>query len=320
MPRIIFTMLILLCWSPAYLAAADLYPMRPIRIIVPIAPGGGTDITARLVAAKIGEEFGQPVVVDNRPGGASIIGTLVVASATPDGYTLGMVTSGHVVNPFAYKLPYDTVKDFEPINNLVLMQGILATHPSLQVANVNELISMAKKRPGMLLYAVPSALTNGHVTMEMLKIAANVDITPVVYRGGAPAVTAVLSGEAQLFIIAPMPVLAHIQSGRLKALATTGARRMKGMENIPTLSESGFPELETYEWYGMLAPARTPQSVISKLNSAIGRALKKEDVVQRLATLGAEPVGMGPEDFRAFMNRQLAKMKALSQRVKLGEN
>ncbi len=319
MLRLISIALTLLLWSPASLMAAEAYPTRPIRIIVVLPAGGGLDTSARLVGAKMADEFGQSVVIDNRAGGASIIGTTAIANAQPDGYTIGMVPSTHVVNPFVHALPYDTVKAFEPITNVTRTPGVLATHPSLGVSNVKELISLVKNQPGKLTYAVAGHLTNGHISIERLRVAADLNMTQVIYRGGAPAVIAVLSGEAQLFIIAPPVVIPHIRSGRIKALATTGATRTKGLEDIPTFMESGFPDFETYEWFGMIAPAGIPRAVISKLSSATGRALEKEDVAQKLADLAMEPAAKGPEEFRAFMTNQMAKMKALSQRVKLIE-
>ena len=320
MLRLISIALTLLLWSPASLMAAEAYPTRPIRIIVVLPAGGGLDVVARLVAAKMADEFGQSVIVENRSGGLGVIGTQALANARPDGYTIGMVFSPHVVNPFVLKLPYDTVKDFDPITAVILVPSIMVTHPSLGVSNLKELISLVKKQPGKLTYAVAGLLSNGHISMEMLRIAADLNMTQVNYRGGTDALVAVLSGEAQLVIMAPPIVLPHIRGGRLKALATTGAMRsmkVKDMENIPTFMESGFPDLETTEWYALFAPAGTPQAIISKLSSATGRALEKEDVARKLADLVMEPAVKGPEDLRASVNSQMAKMKALSQRVKL---
>ncbi len=303
------------------LAAAQVfgaYPDKPVKVIVPYAAGGGADTASRLISQKLAAAWNQPFVVENRPGGNAVIGTSAIAKAAPDGYTIGMVISAHAVNPFVAKdLPYDAVKDFEPVSFVARMPGVLLVPPEFPAKSLGDLVAMAKRQPKGLFYAVPGGLTNGHVSMEMLKLAAGIDVTAVMFKGGAPATTEVISGRVQMMIAAPPAAMPFVQSGKLKALATTGATRPKSLDQLPTFIEAGFAGFETYEWFGMLAPAHTPAAIVDQLSGGIAAALKDEKVIDTLSKLGLEIVGGGPQDLRRFLDRELSKMKTLTQAVKL---
>lgn len=293
------------------------FPERPIRIVVPYAAGGGADTAARLIGQKMAEHLGQPVIVDNRPGANAVVGTQAVARAEPDGHQIGMVISAHAINPFVVRhLPYDPQKDFEPIAYVARMPGVLLVHPGLAGTTLPEIVALAKQQPGQLFYAIPGGLTNGHVSMELLKLAAGIDVTPVMFKGGAPAAQEVLSGRVQLMITAPPASMPYIQSGRLRAVAVTGAARLKQLDQVPTFQEAGLAGFETYEWFALLAPARTPRPVIDRLHEAVALALNDPAIAARLAGMGLEVVNGGPRELRSMLERELTKMRALTRAVK----
>jgi tripartite-type tricarboxylate transporter receptor subunit TctC len=293
------------------------FPEKPIRIIVPYAAGGGADSTSRLLAQKMSEHLGQPVIVDNRPGANAVIGTSAIAKAEPDGYNIGMVISAHAINAFVVKnLPYDPLKDFEPIAYVARMPGVLLVNPSFPAATLPELVALAKRQPAQLFYAIAGGLTNGHVSMELLKVTAGIDVTPVTFKGGAPASMEVVSGRVQMMIVAPPAAMPFIQTGKLRAVATTGATRLKQLDKVPTFKESGYADFETYEWFGILAPARTPKAVIDRLSESISLALKDPAVAARLATMGLEVVNGGPRELKTMLDGEMGKMKSLTQAVK----
>lgn len=293
------------------------FPEKPIRIIVPYAAGGGADSTSRLLAQKMSEHLGQPVIVDNRPGANAVIGTSAIAKAEPDGYNIGMVISAHAINAFVVKnLPYDPLKDFEPVAYVARMPGVLLVNPSFPAATLPELVALAKRQPAQLFYAIAGGLTNGHVSMELLKVTAGIDVTPVTFKGGAPASMEVVSGRVQMMIVAPPAAMPFIQTGKLRAVATTGATRLKQLDKVPTFKESGYADFETYEWFGILAPARTPKAVIDRLSESISLALKDPAVAARLATMGLEVVNGGPRELKTMLDGEMGKMKSLTQAVK----
>jgi len=293
------------------------FPEKPIRIIVPYAVGGGADSAARLIALKMSEYFGKAVIVDNRPGANAVIGTLAIAKAEADGHTIGLVISAHAINPFVVKnLPYDPLKDFESITYVARMPGVLLVHPSLPAETLPELVALIKKQPTEFFYAVPGGLTNGHVSMELLKRVASINVTPVIFKGGAPAAMEVVSGRVQMMISAPPASMNFVQSGKLKAIATTGVNRLQQLEKIPTFKEAGYLDFETYEWFGIIAPANTPKPIVDRLNDAISLALKDPSIASRLSGMGLEVVNSGPKDLKAMLETELAKMKTLTQAVK----
>jgi tripartite-type tricarboxylate transporter receptor subunit TctC len=304
---------IALAHAPAVYAQA--FPNKPLRIIVPFAPGGGSDTLARLIGDRLGEALGQPVVVDNKPGGSTIVGTVALANAPPDGHTLGLLSPPFVFNPFVTKsLPYDSDKDFAPVALIGVVPNVLTSHPALPAKTVAELVALAKAKPGQLSYAY-SPLTSGHLSMELLKKEAGVDIEGVPYKGGGQAVNDLLGGQVQLMINSPINMLPHIRSGAVRALATTSVRRSQRLPDVPTVAESGFPDYDTYEWYGLLAPANTPREVAGRLNAEIAKILGDPAVEERLAELATEPRPLTPEAFGAFIDAERAKWAPIARNI-----
>jgi tripartite-type tricarboxylate transporter receptor subunit TctC len=299
-------------------AAETQYPSRPIRLLSPYPPGGLTDILSRLIGAKLGEAWNQQVVVDNKPGGASVIATDIVAKAAPDGHTLGMLLSPHAVNPSVIKdLPYDSVNDFVAVSLVALVPGIMTVRPSLTARSVKDVVAMAKANPGELTYASPGPLTSGHLSMELLKVLAGIDVRHIPYKGGSPAVVDLLGGRVDMMISSGGSIGPHIKSGRLVAIATTGSTRVKSLPNVPTVAESGIANYETYEWYGIFAPAKTPREVVAKLQQEVARIVRIPSVAERIIEQGADPVGNTSEEFTKFVQAEMVKWGKLAQQIKL---
>ncbi len=294
------------------------YPARPIRWIVPVPAGATTDIVTRLVGQKMSESWGQQVIVDNRAGGAMIIGSDIIAKATPDGYTIGTLLTPTIVNPFVLKnLPYDTLKDFTPVSLMVMVPGVMTMFPGVPANNLKEVIALAKARPGTLNYGSPGPLTSGHLSMEMLKLTAGINMTHIPYKGGAPAIADMIAGQIQFLISGPPGVLQHINSKRLKAIATTAAKRSPGLPDTPTFAESGLPGFDTYEWYGVFAPGKLPKDVLAKLSHEIARIIKLPEMSEKLSVQGAIPVGSTPAEFSAFVKREMDTWGKVAQQVGL---
>jgi tripartite-type tricarboxylate transporter receptor subunit TctC len=288
--------------------AQQTYPNRPIRFILPFATGGGTDIAARLFGQKLGEAFGQQVVVDNRAGAGGIIGTEVAARAAPDGYTLMMAGVNHSVIPSLHKkVPYDPVADFAPISMLAEYPHLLLVHPTVPAKSVKELIALAKAKPGQLNYASGGAGSVAHITAELFKNLAGVNFVHVNYKGTGPALIGFLAGEASVAFYSVSATAQHVKAGRLRALATTGGKRSPSLPDLPTIAEAGVPGYEAYNWAGVLAPARTPKPIITKLHGELVRILQLPDIKQRLAAIDFEPVGNTPEEFGAFIRKEVVK-------------
>ena len=287
---------------------AQSYPSRPIRILVPFAPGGGTDLVARAVAIKMSDSFGTSVVVDNRPGGNANIGNELAALATPDGYTLLMTSSSLTINASLYKkLPYDPVKDFSPISLATNVPYILAAHPSLGVSTFQEFITLARAKIKPISYGSAGTGNATHLAMEMMKIVTKIDIVHVPYKGTGQALTDLLGNQIQAYWATMPPTLPHVRSGRLKGLAVGSLKRSKAAPDIPTVSELGYPGFEAGSWFGMLAPAGTPKSIIVRLNKEVVGALAAPELNERLSAEGAEPAGNTPEEFAAFIKNELVK-------------
>jgi tripartite-type tricarboxylate transporter receptor subunit TctC len=286
-------------------AFAQGFPSKPITTVVGFEPGGGTDTTARIIAPALGELLGQQVVVENRAGAGGDIAVDYVAKASPDGYTLVLANVGALaVNPHILKTPYDPLKDLAPISMAVVFPNVLVVQPSLPVKNVQDFVKLAKEQPGKLTYASSGIGGAGHLAGELLKVMAKIDIVHVPYKGGGPAMQGFLGGQVDSFFATPVSSISQIKSGRARAVATTGAKRDALMGDVPTIAESGYPGYEALNWYGYLAPAKTPKEVVERLARDIGKALADPKVVAALAKTGVEPQPMTPDQFGKYIARE----------------
>jgi tripartite-type tricarboxylate transporter receptor subunit TctC len=301
----LFSFVLALCAAFATGAAAQPFPSKPIRLVVTYPAGGGADLMARLIAPKMAETLGQPVVVENKPGASGQIGAGEVARAAPDGYTLGLDAANHAVNPSLFpKLPYDPEKAFHPISLLVQFPNVLVVTPSFAARNVQELIAMAKARPGTIAFASSGNGSAQHLAGELFRQKANVDITHVPYKGGGPALNDVIGGQVPVFFANMASGLPHVKGGRLRALAITGAQRSPALPEAPTMAEAGLAGYKVYEWNAVLAPAGTPAPIVARLAEAIGKALQAPDVRERVASLGGEIAALGPAETARFIREQ----------------
>ena len=292
----------------AAVAQAQQYPARAVRIVVPSAPGGGTDITARILAPKLSELLGQQFVVENRAGAGTMIGGEVVARAAPDGYTLLMGISTLAINPATYKkVPYDALKDFATISQVVSLPNVLVTHPSVPVKTVKELVAFTRARPGEIHYASAGVGTNPHLSMELFLLMGRIKMVHVPYKGSGPGLVDIVAGHVSVMTPSILSGIPHIKSGRLRGLGVTSAKRAGGVPDIPTISEAGLPGYEAVQWFGLLAPAATSREIVTRLHGETVRALQSSEVKNRLAADGADPVGGTPEEFAAFMRSETAK-------------
>lgn len=293
---------------------AQNYPTRAVRLVVPSSPGGGTDISARILAPQLTQFLGQQVVVENRPGAGTMIGGDVVARAAPDGYTLLMGISTLAINPAMYKkVPYDALKDLAPVSQAVSLSNVLVIHPSLPSRNLKEFIAFVKARPGQINFASAGRGTSPHLSMELFLVMAGLKMLHVPYKGSGPGVTDLIAGHVPSMMPNMLSAQPHIKSGRLRALGVTGSKRAPGADNIPTIAEAGVPGYEAVQWYGVLAPAATPRDIVSRLHAGVVRALQNPDVRQRLLNDGAEPVGSSPEEFTAYLRAETAKWAKVIQ-------
>jgi len=299
---------LLACALLAGTASAQTYPVKPIRMVVPFPAGGPTDIVGRTMAQKMSELLGHQVIVDNRGGAGGIIGTEQVAKSAPDGYTLLMGTIGGIAVAMSLQPSrgYDTLRDFAPITQSVTVTNILVLHPSVPAKNVKELLAIAKSKKGGLNYASSGAGTVTHLAGELFKLMGKVDITHVPFKGGAPALTALLSGEVDMSYENSLVVLPHVKSGKVKAIAVTGEKRSRLMPALPTIAET-LPGYNASGWYGLFVPAATPKPIVARLSSESIKVLKMPDVIERLSSQGAEPVGSTPEEFSTFVRKEVDK-------------
>ena len=292
-------------------AAQESYPSKPVRIVVSFAAGGPTDQVARVMSAKLTELLGQTFLVENKTGAGGNLGAAEVARAAPDGYTLLMATvSTHAINPGLYKnMPYDPVKDFAPVGQVGVTPCVLAVHPSLPVTDVKQLIALLKANPGKYSYGSGGNGSSAHLSAELFKSMAGVDVVHVPYKGASPALTDVMAGRIVMFIGNLPPAMPLIKAGSVRPLAVTTAQRSPLVPDLPTLAESGLPGYETVAWFGLFAPAGTPTEIVARLQAEVARILREPDIRERIAFLGGEPVGNKPEEFAVIVKGDVAKWR-----------
>jgi tripartite-type tricarboxylate transporter receptor subunit TctC len=294
-------------------AGAQPYPNKPVRVIVPYAPGGGTDLTARVVGAKVGEAFGQQVIVENRPGGAGMIGAELVAKAAPDGYTVLLATPAEMaINPHLFaKMTYQPERDLAPVSLAVSTPLILVVHPAMPVKSVKELVALARAKPGRITSASAGPGGVQHMALELLKMTAKVDIVHVPYKGAGPAIPDLIGGHVDMFFSGMPPAVPHVKSGKLRALAVTTPKRSPAAPDVPTMDEAGVTGFDINNWFAYFVPAGTPADVVARLNAEINRALRLQDVKDRLAPQGAETVGTTPEELARYVRSESEKYARL---------
>lgn len=304
---------LLLAWLAAGVAHAQAYPTRPVRLVVPFAAGGAIDLMARPIARKLHELLGQPVIVDNRPGAGGSIAAEYVARSAPDGYTLFVgSTSPLVINPAYFeKVGYDTLRDFTPLSLIAQQPLVIVAHPSLPVHTPKELVALAKKHPGKLSYGSAGPGTSNHLVGALLAKVAGIDIVHIPYKGGAPALTALLGGEIELQVSQPNTMMPHIKTNRVRAIATTGARRAALLPEVWTLSEAGYKELEIIGWYCIVGPANLPQPVIDRLESAVRRAVESPEFADPMRAEGTDPVASTAQALHALMRADVERWKKI---------
>jgi len=301
-----------LSWWSVGAPAQTTYPNKPIRIIVPYTPGGGVDVLARIMGGKLTEAWGQPAIIDHRPGGSGTLGPAVAAKSPADGYTLVLVTTGFTMTPGLQKVPYDPVRDFTPLTLIAVVPNVLTVHPSLPAKSLKDLVALSRSQP--LTYASSGYASVGHLVMEMLRITVpRLQLTLVPYKGNSQALTGVLTGEVALAPTALPSAMPHISSGRLRPIAISTAKRSPSAPQVPTLAESGAPGYEYASDFGLLLPARTPPEIVTKLHEEISRALKTPDVIEKLNAQGYEIVALGPEEYAASIRTNLAKWAKVIQ-------
>ena len=312
-----FAAAVALAAMPALVAAQN-YPDKPIRMVVPFGAGGPGDIVGRLMSKKLTESLGQSVVVDNRAGASTIIGTELAARSAPDGYTLLLISTTHSVNPSLFKrLPYDPIKDFAPLTLVAATPFMLVVHPSVPANSVAELVAYAKARPKQLNYASSGNGSSIHLTTELFASAAGIQLTHVPYKGSGPAFVDVMAGQVQLLFSSTVSSLPHVKSGKVRGLALTSLKRVAALPNVPTIAESGYPGFESSSWFGLLLPAKTPQPVINRLLADTRLALKSAEVNDALVSQGAEPGGNSPAEFGAFFQAELQKWAKVVKAAKI---
>jgi tripartite-type tricarboxylate transporter receptor subunit TctC len=294
------------------------YPTRPIRLIVPSSPGGGTDITARIIAPKLSELLGQQIVVENRSGAGTMIGGEIVAKSPPDGYTLLMGVSTLAINPAMYKkVLYDALRDFAPISQVVSLPNILVSHPSVPTRTIKDVIALAKLRPGQLNYASAGVGTSPHLSMELFLIMTGTRMVHIPYKGSGAGIVDVVAGQVSLMMPSILTGLPYARNGRLRGYGVTSAKRAAGAPDVPTIAEAGVPGYEATQWIGVLAPARTPPEIVNRLHKEIVAALHSPEIRDRLVADGADPVGSAPAEFQAYIRAETAKWAKVVKQARI---
>lgn len=302
------------------LTRAQSFPNKPVRFILAFAPGGGADMNARIFAPEVSASLGQPIVLENRPGGGTSIASEYVAKAAPDGYTLLVNSGAIVINPILNKkVMYDVIRDFSPVSWLTQSSNVLAVHPSLPVKNVKELIVLAKTKSGVMNFASGGSGTTQHLVGELFKLRTHTRMVHIPYKGGAPALVAVLTGEVEMTFASLPAVSPYLKNNRLRALATTGTKRTVQLPNVPTLKEANMDDLDVLIWFGVLAPAEVPREVVISISNAIRKAANSSEVRDRLISVGAEPVASTPEEFGALLKKEVLRwtevVKAMNAKI-----
>ncbi|HZM46663.1 MAG TPA: tripartite tricarboxylate transporter substrate binding protein [Burkholderiales bacterium] len=310
--------MILLCGAILALATpvnAQQYPTRPVRFVVPFPPGGSVDTLARTIGPRLAEALGQQIVVDNRPGGNGNIGMEVVAQARPDGHTLVLayIANLAIFPSLSAKLPFDPVKDYAPVTQVASSPNVLTAHPSVPAKNLKELVALVKAKPGQVNFASTGIASVGHLTGELLNNLAGMKMTHVPYKGGGQAIIDLVGGHVQVMFSGFSAAMPHIKSSKIRALAVTGPKRSPALPDVATISEQGFPGVEATAWYGVLAPAKTPQPIVARLHDEVIKILKVPDVVQKLDGLGFEIVGSQPAEFGAYIKSEIKKWAKVVQ-------
>lgn len=308
MRRYLATVCLALVGASAETAVAQNYPTRPIRLVVASSPGGASDILGRMLAQKLSEELAQQVVVDNRGGASGVIGTDIVAKAAPDGYTLLIIQPTLTINPSMIRnVPYDAVRDFAPVSLVVDAAQIMTVNPSVPAKNVKELIALAKAKPGELMFGSPGVGTSPHLVAELFKLTAGVDMPQVLFKGSGMAHISLMSGEVAVAFSTVLSALPHMKSGKIRALGVTTLKRVAVVPDVPTIAESALPGFESSQWFGILAPARTPRPIIDRLHQALQRGSNSPEVKERLMAQGVDVVNRTPEEFAAVIKRELVQ-------------
>jgi tripartite-type tricarboxylate transporter receptor subunit TctC len=307
MQRLVMAALAALAWSAS--APAQVFPSKPVRFIVPFAPGGQSDVVARTVGQKASERWGQAVVVENKPGAATTIGADFVAKAPADGYTILLAPAPFVITQYAYpKLPYDSRRDFTPVTLLVTNPLVVTINPSKVAAkSFQDFVAAAKKAPGSLSYGSPGNGSLPHLATELFRLRSGIDVVHVPYKGGGPAVLDLVGGQIAFMFASPLEVMPHVKSGKLAVLGVTSSRRLGYWPEVPTVIEAGYPDYEALAWFGVVAPAATPRDVVARLSADIAAALRSPEVSEKLAAQGAEVAGTSAEEFGRFLAREHAR-------------
>lgn len=288
--------------------AAEKYPERPVRLVVASAPGGGTDFVARVASDPMSKILGQQVVVDNRGGAGGLLGSQIVANASPDGYTLLLIFTNFAILPSQYaKMPFDVIKDFAPIGNTATSPLIMVVHPSVAAKTVPEFIALAKSKPGALNYAAPGVGSLGHLTAELFKSEANIEMEHIAYKGGGPSIAALVANQVQVYFSTVPAALGQVRAGRLRALGVTSAKRSTAAPDVPTIAEQGLKGFDVVGWFGMFAPAGTPKAVVDELNGALNKTLDLEETRKRMIRNGVEAAGGTPAQFAQQVKNDVAK-------------